>query len=283
MNGIDLSDYQSIVDFKALRSDGNEIAYIKSTEGKTWKASNFRTYYEQAIAAGLKIGFYHFLRNNSMEDEVNNILSVIGSLPFHCKLAIDCEVTLGQSKQQITNNIRQFYDLMKSKGIECVLYTYVSFLRDNIDYSQLQDIPVWIANYSSNDPQVQNEVGWQYTEHGRSAGILSECDKNIFKDGILLGSASNNVILTAAKINLEVDTMGAIKQGENSNRVRLLQAILNVLLGINLKIDGDFGTLTGDAVQRYQEIMHIAADREVGTQTANTLYSDIENNWFKIH
>lgn len=282
MNGIDISDYQGVVDFKAIKADGNEIVYIKTSEGRTWKATNFKTYYNQAIAAGLKVGFYHFLRNNSMQSEVENVLSVIGNLPFNCKLAIDCEVTLNQSRQQITSNIRQFYDIMKSKGIECVLYTYSSFLKDNIDYSQLSDIPVWIANYSSKNPQVQNQVGWQYTESGRCAGILNLCDKNIFENGILLGCKVQNVNLAAAKINLEVDKLGVIKQGEKSARVKLLQAILNILLGYNLKLDGDFGNATRQAVERYQAILHLFVDGIVGTQTANTLCSDIKNNWFKI-
>jgi GH25 family lysozyme M1 (1,4-beta-N-acetylmuramidase) len=282
VNGIDLSDYQGIVDFKALKNDGNEIVYIKTTEGRTWQETNFRTYYNQAIAAGLKVGFYHFLRNNSMKDEVDNVLSIIGNLPFHCKLAIDCEVTLGQSKQKITGNIRQFYDLMKSKGIECVLYTYLSFLNDNIDYSQLTDIPIWIANYSSDNPNVQNQVGWQYTEKGRCAGILNLCDKNIFENGILLGNKIQNINLAATKINLEVDTLGLIKEGEKSARVKLLQAILNVLLGYNLSVDGDFGSATKQAVEKYQSILKLPVDGIVGTQTANTLCSDIKNNWFKI-
>lgn len=282
MNGIDLSDYQGIVDFKSLKNDGNEIVYIKTTEGKTWKASNFRTYYEQAIAAGLKVGFYHFLRNNSMQDEVDNVLSVIGSLPFHCKFWIDCEVTLGQSKQQITSNIRQFNDIMKTKGIECALYTYSSFLQDSIDYTQLTDIPVVIADYGHN-PNVQNQIGWQYTEKGTCPGILGNCDKDIFEDGIFIGSANSNVTLTATKINLEVNTMGAIKQGEKSNRVRLLQGILNVLLGCGLTEDGDFGPATKAAVEKYQRIMNIGVDGEVGPQTAGTLISDIKNNWFKIN
>lgn len=281
MNGIDISDYQGIIDFKALKNDGNEIVYIKTSEGRTWKATNFKVYYNQAIAAGLKVGFYHFLRNNSMQSEVENVLNVIGSLPFHCKLAIDCEVTLNQSRQQITSNIRQFYDIMKSKGIECVLYTYSSFLKDNIDYSQLSDIPVWIANYGSRNPNVQNQVGWQYTESGRCAGILNLCDKNIFEDGILLGN-KNNITLAATKINLGVETLGLIKQGEKSARVKLLQAILNILLGYNLSLDGDFGSDTKQAVERYQTILHLSVDGIVGEQTANTLCLDIKNNWFKI-
>lgn len=82
--------------------------------------------------------------------------------------------------------------------------------------------------------------------------------------------------------NLGVDTMGAMKLGENSNRVRLLQGILNVLLGCGLSEDGDFGNNTRNAVIRYQQIMGIGADGIVGSQTANTLYSDIKNNWFKL-
>jgi GH25 family lysozyme M1 (1,4-beta-N-acetylmuramidase) len=258
-NGIDLSDYQGIVDFNAIKADGNDIVYIKSTEGKTWKESNFRTYYNQAIPSNLKVGVYHFLRNNSPLDEVNNVLSVINGLNFQCKLAIDCETTLGQSKQQITSNIRQFYDIMKSKGIECVLYTYTSFLRDNIDYNQLIDIPVWIANYSSNNPNVPHQVGWQYTEHGRCAGILNECDKNIFENGILIGNNSNSI----QNVNLY-----APQSINNSGNliIRTIQSQLNAITRANLVVDGISGSNTIAKIKEFQTIMGIQIDGIWGKQ-----------------
>ncbi|AGK97617.1 GH25 family lysozyme [Clostridium pasteurianum] len=278
MKGIDISPYQGNINFQAAKNSGIEIVYIKSTEGRTWQSETFRNYYNQAINCGLKVGVYHFLRANAMIDEVNNLLSMISGLHFDCKIAIDCEVILGQSKQQITSNIRQFHDILKSKGYDSVLYTYSSFLQDNIDYSQLTDVEIWIANYGHN-PSVTNQIGWQYSETGSVNGISGNCDLDDFSEGILIGGSNAPQAININNIQGSV-TMNPIKQGENSGRVRLLQSILSVLIG-GITIDGAFGQQTYSAVIKYQQIMHLVADGVVGINTITTLLSDIQHNWFK--
>lgn len=250
-NGIDISSYQNNVDFNLVKNE-NTIVYMKATEGATWKDPNFITYYNQAKSVGLKIGVYHFLRNNNMTAEIGNLLNVINGLHLDCKIAIDCEVTLGQSKEQITNNIRQFNDLMKAKGYECVLYTYSSFLQDNINYSQLIDIPVWIANYSSNNPKVTNQVGWQYTEKGTCPGISTQCDKNIFEDGIFIGNTT---------------TISLIEKSKNfvGTRCLELQEKLNKV-GYELTIDGIFGTNTYNALIDFQKKYNLVIDGLAGDE-----------------
>jgi GH25 family lysozyme M1 (1,4-beta-N-acetylmuramidase) len=208
-----------------------QVVYIKATEGGTYTDPIVRTYYRQAKANGLKVAFYHYLRNNNPIDEVNNLLQATAGLVLDCKYAIDCEVTLGQSKQQITNNVRRFFDIMKSKGLECVLYTYSSFLNGNLDYSQLSDIPVWIANYSDNDPHVANEVGWQYSEYGRISGNSHDTDLNIFYDKIFIGKNGN----ASDSIPINVQPI-VVNSGDAT--VRTIQIQLNQMLKCNLDVDG---------------------------------------------
>ena len=74
--------------------------------------------------------------------------------------------------------------------------------------------------------------------------------------------------------------MNPIKQGENSARVKLLQGILNVIIGCGLVEDGVYGNLSVQAVERYQSIMKIGIDGVVGVETISTLLTDIKNNWF---
>lgn len=104
----------------------------------------------------------------------------------------------------------------------------------------------------------------------------------------LTGQTSNNVqpVNTQQKININnlqgSVNMNPIRPGEKSARVKLLQGILNVLLGVGLSEDGDYGVNSQRAVARYQEIMHISVDSIVGHDTVNTLMNDIKNGWFKI-
>jgi peptidoglycan hydrolase-like protein with peptidoglycan-binding domain len=71
--------------------------------------------------------------------------------------------------------------------------------------------------------------------------------------------------------------MRAIKKGEFSQRVRAIQSMLNVLIGSQLKIDGNFGDNTFNAVRQYQSSRGLTADGIVGINTTNSLINDIDN------
>ncbi|WP_297419525.1 GH25 family lysozyme [Clostridium sp.] len=266
MKGIDISSYQGNINFQAVKDSGIEIVYIKTSEGMTWQSDTFRNYYNQAKAVGLKVGAYHFLRANAMSSEVDNMISMINGLQFDCKYAIDCEVALNQSKQQITSNVRQFYDIMKSKGLECVLYTYSSFLEENIDYSQLTDIPIWIANYSY-DPKVTNEIGFQYSENGAVQGISGDVDLDNFSDGILIGNNSNVIPVTPVNPTPNIQPQPI---QSDPNVVKLQQA-LNRLLNCKLECDGIQGSQTTNAVKQFQGMVRLTQDGIAGSQTWNAI------------
>jgi GH25 family lysozyme M1 (1,4-beta-N-acetylmuramidase)/peptidoglycan hydrolase-like protein with peptidoglycan-binding domain len=267
MKGIDISPYQGNINFTALKQSGIEIVYIKSSEGATWKSDTFRSYYNQAISAGLKVGVYHFLRANAMESEVANLISMTSGLHFDCKFAIDCELTLNQSAQQITNNIRNFSNIMKSKGLECVLYTYSSFLKDNILYNQISDIPLWIAEYGVSKPDISVPyVGFQYSEKGSVSGINGACDVDEFSDGILIGNNTNTAPCNITQI---VESPLQKASAFVGNRGAELQRDL-IALGYNCGgygADGKFGQGSYDSLVKFQSDKGLSADGLAGDAT----------------
>lgn len=58
--GIDVSHHQGDIDWRAVRDDGIEFAFIKATQGATYIDPRFRTNWEAARAAGVVAGAYHF-------------------------------------------------------------------------------------------------------------------------------------------------------------------------------------------------------------------------------
>ncbi|MDP4143170.1 MAG: GH25 family lysozyme [Bacillota bacterium] len=257
MKGIDISPYQGNVDFQEVKNSGVEVVYIKATEGKTYVANTLKDYYNQAKSVGLKVGFYHFLRANAMQDEVNNLINATAGLPVDCKYAIDCEVDLGQSLQQITNNVRTFFDLMKAAGKECVLYTYSSFLTEYINLATITDIPIWIANYGSHQPSVPNFVGWQYSEHGSVPGITGDCDLDVFSEAIFTGNTSSNPVKAEAAAITQVN-----------DTIKTIQQQLNTLLKKNLVVDGIEGPQTDSTIREFQKAMGLSVDGIWGPRTA---------------
>jgi len=264
MKGIDIASMQGVVDFAKVKATGIEIVYIKATEGLTYNSPTMLTQYNGARAAGLKIGFYHYLRANNAVAEAKHFLSVINGLHVDCLYGIDAEQqseTVG-----ISARCRAFADYLISQGKQPCLYTGLSFYNTEI-LPICKDIPLWVANYCSNRPSV-NSIGWQYSG--------DPLDLDIFDDGILL-----NKSITINNIIGSVENM-SIKQGENSRRVSLLQAILNVIFTGSVKADGDFGPGTLAVVMRYQKAMGLTADGIVGPATITMLIADIKNNYFKL-
>ncbi len=60
--GLDVSHYQGSVDWSGYYSSGSRFAYIKATEGTTYKDPQFSNNYTGSYDAGLIRGAYHFAR-----------------------------------------------------------------------------------------------------------------------------------------------------------------------------------------------------------------------------
>lgn len=63
---LDISGHNGEVDFAKVKAAGIEGVMLKCTEGDSYLAPKFLPNYEKALAAGLKVGAYHFLRADKM-------------------------------------------------------------------------------------------------------------------------------------------------------------------------------------------------------------------------
>ncbi|QAT39541.1 GH25 family lysozyme [Clostridium sp. JN-9] len=263
MKGIDVSSYQSNIDFKAVKNSGIEIVYIKATEGVTWTDPCLTQNYQNAKNARLKVGFYHFLRANNPINEAQHFLDATKNFDADCKYAIDVEITLGQTAEQISDNVVKFAEYLKQQNKGVCLYTYSNFYNNNLT-DVVKNYPLWIANYSNTEPSVPH-TGWQYSENGQVPGILGNCDMDTFADNILLD------------FNAPVITIKPVQQPQTGdNNIRNLQHTLNVLKipdyqGRALVEDGFTGARTVSAVKKFQQIVGISSDGIAGQNTWNAI------------
>ena len=234
MKGIDISSYQGvIIDFKKVKESGVEIVYIKATEGVTFDSPGFGLQYAQARAAGLKIGFYHYMRANDPEEEAKHFIKATDGLHVDCKYVIDIEQMESQTVAKVSENVRKFADYMISQGKEVAIYTGDSFYANNLN-SIVKNIPIWIAHYGVIRPNIDNYVGFQYSSKGSIDGILGNVDLNIFEDGIFIKDITNNVILASKPV----------VKATGSEVMKILQRELNKQYNSRLDIDGFGGKLT---------------------------------------
>ncbi|KAF9550608.1 hypothetical protein CPC08DRAFT_322352 [Agrocybe pediades] len=112
--GIDVSHWQGNINWGAVKSSGVSFAYIKATEGTTYKDPQFSSNYVGATNVGIIRGGYHFARpsESSGAAQANFFLANGGdwsgdgrTLPGGLDLEAGCS---GLSQSAMVNWIKDF-------------------------------------------------------------------------------------------------------------------------------------------------------------------------------
>lgn len=194
--GIDISEFQGEIDFEEVRRSGIEAVYIRVGAGE-YTDEYFAENYERAKAAGLKIGFYHYVTARSVEEgrrQARFFASLAAGREPDMRLAMDFEYFGSLSVSQI-NAISEAYldELTALTKREAVIYSDLSNARKIFSRALAEKYPLWAAQYGADEPSANGKwrewVGFQYTDEGRVGGIYGNVDRNIFTEGIFLSDS----------------------------------------------------------------------------------------------
>lgn len=194
--GIDISEFQGEIDFEEVRRSGIEAVYIRVGTGE-YTDEYFAENYERAKAAGLKIGFYHYVTARSVDEgrrQARFFASLAAGREPDMRLAMDFEYFGSLSVSQI-NAISEAYldELTVLTRREAVIYSDLSNARNIFSRALAEKYPLWAAQYGADEPSANGKwrewVGFQYTDEGRVGGIYGNVDRNIFTEGIFLSDS----------------------------------------------------------------------------------------------
>lgn len=194
--GIDISEFQGEIDFEEVRRSGIEAVYIRVGAGE-YIDEYFAENYERAKAAGLKIGFYHYVTARSVDEgrrQARFFASLAAGREPDMRLAMDFEYFGSLSVSQI-NAISEAYldELAALTRREAVIYSDLSNARNIFSRALAEKYPLWAAQYGADEPSANGKwrewVGFQYTDEGRVGGIYGNVDRNIFTEGIFLSDS----------------------------------------------------------------------------------------------
>lgn len=194
--GIDISEFQGEIDFEEVRRSGIEAVYIRVGAGE-YTDEYFAENYERAKAAGLKIGFYHYVTARSVEEgrrQARFFASLAAGREPDMRLAMDFEYFGSLSVSQI-NAISEAYldELTALTRREAVIYSDLSNARNIFSRALAEKYPLWAAQYGADEPSANGKwrewVGFQYTDEGKVGGIYGNVDRNIFTEGIFLSDS----------------------------------------------------------------------------------------------
>lgn len=181
---IDLSHFNAITSFPEIKSAGIVGIIHKATQGTNWSDPTYADRKQQATAAGLWWGAYHFGTNDDGAAQAQYFLSTVNPGPNDL-LALDFEenphsqMTIAQAEQFVTEVFNQtgrypgFYsDALAGKML------------GNNKSAVLANCWFWRAQYGSSAPIVpptwSTWTMWQYTQSGSVNGISAPCDRDTF-------------------------------------------------------------------------------------------------------
>ncbi len=184
VHGIDVSHYQGNIDWETVAKQGVDFAFVKATEGLTYRDSLFCNNWDEMGNVGIPRGAYHFFRPTvspylQAYNFTQTVNLEIGDLPP----VLDFEVVGEQHRIGIISNIQTWLSIVEEMyNIRPIIYTnqqlYRRYIQGNFD-----DYPIWIARYNDDLPDMpfdQTWAFWQYGNKGNIEGISGDVDFNVF-------------------------------------------------------------------------------------------------------
>jgi GH25 family lysozyme M1 (1,4-beta-N-acetylmuramidase) len=207
--GIDVSHWQGSINWTSVRNAGVQWAYIKATEGTSYKDPQFNTNYVNAYYAGVIRGAYHFARPSysSGYTQANYFASNGGAwsadnrtLPGALDLEGSCA---GLSQSSMRSWILSFYNQYKARTTrDVVIYTTASWWNTCTGSwtGMYTKSPLWVAHWGVSTPtlpagwaQYSTWTMWQYTNCRSVSGISGCVDGDYFHgDRTRLLALANN-------------------------------------------------------------------------------------------
>jgi GH25 family lysozyme M1 (1,4-beta-N-acetylmuramidase) len=181
---VDLSNYQKGFDFNAFKKGGGLGVICKATEGSSIQDKSYKTFRNNAEAAGLAFASYHFLRPGDMTAQANYFLNF--AAPGQGERVVadyeDPNVDVADLKAFLQAIQKQRSDL------QLTVYsgnTIEEALAGAPDTWLADNSSLWTAQYAGTPSPWEsgtwtNWTLWQYTDCGSVPGFGGAVDCNRF-------------------------------------------------------------------------------------------------------
>ena len=175
-----------------------KFTFMKATEGTTFKDPSTAYNAQQATAAGIAFGYYHFARpgSNPAAAEANNFYQTLSSInippTFAYPYALDLETNTGLNPDEFLTWVEDFMTtfLQNFAGAALppvIIYGAPDFLDTNLPPTHTlgQDFPLWVAHVNVPAPRLPKGwtdwTIWQYAWNEQIAGISTNVDADLSK------------------------------------------------------------------------------------------------------
>jgi len=194
--GIDVSKWQEEIEWGDVARSGIEFAMIRAGVGAYTEEiddevitvpisedSQFREYIKGAQEAGIEVGvyFYSYAQTvGQIRQEAFFLTELLKDFAITYPVALDMEEDSEYYTDDPSQMAEAFLEVIVSEGYFPMLYSYKSWLEDNITSDIRGKYTVWVAHTDSRATTYRgNYYMWQYSHTARVSGIKGRVDLNI--------------------------------------------------------------------------------------------------------
>lgn len=189
VHGIDVSHYQKEIDWPLVAAQDVAFAFVKASEGETYKDRYFCENWDAMKDAGIKRGAYHFFRPTlSAEMQAKNFIEQASLEDGDFAPVLDIEVLDNVSPEQLRAGVNTWIQIVEDHfKVKPIIYTYQKFYNKYLS-GYYEEHPLWIARYSSwRKPRLKSNQSWQFWQYGSKGqldGVDGPVDLNVFKGSV---------------------------------------------------------------------------------------------------
>lgn len=184
--GIDVSQWQGVIDWQSVKKNGVDFAIIRAGYGKEYDQVDlkFHENMKNAQAAGMDCGAYWYSYATTVEAayrEAEVCYNTIKDYDFTYPIYFDIEEASQEalSTAQVSAIIEAFCTTLQEKGYYVGLYSNANFLSSKVYSNVLSKYDIWVAHYGVDAPRYSGDYGiWQYASNGSVSGINGNVDIN---------------------------------------------------------------------------------------------------------
>lgn len=191
VKGVDVSSYQGKIDWETLAGQGVDFAFVKATEGSTYKDRLYSENIKNAKETDIALGAYHFMSFESDgKTQAENFISSVKKEDIVLPPVIDLELYGDYTiKPPSASDVRKILDelvseLYKEYGKYPIIYTnrraYLLYVSG--EYAKCD---LWMCDIIKRPslPDGREWKFWQYSHTGKLEGYSGEeeyIDLNVF-------------------------------------------------------------------------------------------------------
>ena len=175
--GIDVSSYQGVINWQAVKNSGVTFAFVRVGTSKTIDTQYINNL-QGAAAAGIRTGVYFYTYATTPEQAANEaalVLQLIAPYQVSFPVAIDIEAEVQKSltPDQLQAIANSFCTTIGSQGYYPMVYASRNWFVQRIGNVAWDK---WVAQYNSVNSYPGAYGVWQYTSSGAVNGINGRVD-----------------------------------------------------------------------------------------------------------